>query len=130
VIMLRTMRREWKAMLAAACGLVGLVALVHEGYRVLVYGMVRPIPGLPSLYRLYCRLAADSGCLDMPLARISWNAHPILFVINLAVLLPGVALLAALAPFVVWQWRTEQRNLGRRDSRPPMDRAIRESVKR
>lgn len=54
-----------------------------------LYGTVRPVPGLPSLYRLYCRLPVDVSCFDIPVAGISWSAHPILFVINLAILLPA-----------------------------------------
>jgi hypothetical protein len=128
--MLRTIRRKWKAIFAAACGLIGVLVLIHEGYRVLVFGRIHPIPGLASLYRLYCRLAADSSCVNISSTEISWDAHPILFVVTIAFLLPGLAVMAALAAMVVWEWRTRKRILDRRDSRPPIECGIRESVER
>jgi len=117
-------------MLAGACCLVGGVALVDTVYQGLVYGTVRPVPGLSSLYRLYCKLAADVGCANLPSPGISWSAHPVLFVVNLAILLPPMTILAGLVALSLWGWRTEQRNLNRRDSRPPIDTAIRESMER
>jgi len=128
--MLRKMRREWKVLLAWACCLVLVLTVVHEAYRALVYGIVRPVPGLGSLYRIYCKLAADMSCLDVPLSGISWRAHPVLFVVNLGVLVPAMSVLAALVALMLWGWKTEQRNLDRRASRPPMETAIREPMKR
>jgi hypothetical protein len=88
-----------------------------------LYGTVRPVPGLPSLYRLYCKLPVDVSCFDIPVAGISWSAHPILFVINLAILLPALTVLAGLLALMLWAWRIEQRILNRRDSRPAIDTA-------
>jgi hypothetical protein len=123
---LRTIRREWKALLAGAFCLVGVAAFVHEAYRFAAHGTVLSVPGLPSLYRLYCHMTAGSGCLESPSVFISWSVHPILFLINLAVLLASMAVVSALAAVYFWGWKTEQRNLDRRDSRPPLDNAIRE----
>jgi hypothetical protein len=117
-------------MLAGACCLVGAIALVDAAYQGLVYGTVRPVPGLPNLYRLYCKLVADVGCVSLPSAGISWSAHPVLFVVNLVVLLPAMTILAGIVALALWGWRIEQRNLNRRDSRPPMGTAIRESMER
>jgi hypothetical protein len=130
MVMLHTLRRKWNWMLAGACCLVGGFALVDAAYQGLVYGTVRPVPGLSSLHRLYCKLAADVSCVDLPSRGISWSAHPVLFVVNLAILLPAMTILAGVVALSLWGWRTEQRNLNRRDSRPLMDTAIRESMKR
>jgi hypothetical protein len=55
MVMLRTMRRKSRTMLAGACCLVGAIALVDAAYQGLVYGTVRPVPGLP---RGDCRVSA------------------------------------------------------------------------
>jgi hypothetical protein len=59
-------------MLAGACCLVGGVALVGAAYQGLVYGTVRPVPGLP---RLYCKVAADAGCIGLPGA--TWHVSSV-----------------------------------------------------
>src|SRR5262249_18570929 len=122
--------REWRMMLGGAFCLAAIALLMQEGYRVFYYGVTRPVPGLPSLYRLTCTLMSDMSCLRIPRAGIYWSAHPVLFIANLTILLSSMAIVTGLVALVFWGGRPEQRIWDRRVSRPPMDTAIREPTAR
>jgi hypothetical protein len=129
---LRTLRREWKAILSGAFFLGGLLFVFYEIYCAWAYSGMHSLPLLPGLYRLYCKWAIDSGCVGLPAYSdwISFSVHPTLFLINLAVSILITIVVVPLLALGFWGWRAEQRNLQRRESLPPLDTNIRESIDR
>jgi len=108
----------------------GMVFVAYEVYCAWAYRVVRSIPFTRELYDLYCHLVANSGCSGLPSTWISFKAYPILFFASLAVAIAVIVVLGILLSFLFRSWQNQRRNLDRRDSRPPMDSAIRESIDR
>jgi hypothetical protein len=106
--------------------------LFYEIYCAWSYSGMHSFPLFPGLYRLYCKWVIDSGCVGLPGYSdwISFSAHPTLFLINLAVSILITIVFAPLLALGFWRWRAQQRNLQRRESLPPLDTSIRESIDR
>ena len=133
--MLRTIKREWRVIsgggfFLAVLFLAVLAGFCYELYRAWAYGTIHPLPLVPTLHGLYCSLTADSGCLPIPSDRISLLTHPVLFFVHLGVLIALAIVVLALVLLFFWGWRIELQGLARRESKPPLDNAIRETTKR
>jgi ABC-type sugar transport system permease subunit len=127
---LRIIKREWKAILIGAVLLGALLFLLYQIYCGWAYGRMRSLPLLTNLYDLYCKSIIDGGCVGLPAytSLISFSGRPILFLINLAVFILMAMIVTVFLGVAFWSWRMEQRNLQRRESRPPLDTSIRESI--
>ena len=103
---LRTLRREWKAILTGAFFLGALLFLFYEIYCAWAYSGMHSFPLLPGLYRLYCKWVIDNGCVGLPGYSdwISFSAHPTLFLINLAVSILITIVFAPLLALGFWRW--------------------------
>jgi hypothetical protein len=125
---LRTIKREWKPLLAGAFGLAMVACFSNKLHSAWSYGDVYAPPLVPSAYNLYCVLLARAECPGRLSTWISYTAHPHLFLGSLALWTIVTIVLAALTVLIFWGCVVEARNLKRREMQPPFDNAIRMSA--
>ena len=108
--MLRTIKREWRAISGGGFFLAVLAGFCYELYRAWAYGTIHSLPLVPTLHGLYCSLTADSGCLPIPrLARDTQGTR------HLGVLIALAIVVLALVLLFFWGWRIELQGLARRE---------------